>query len=222
MQLSVLWLTLVVGVVSSLSVGSGGPPQESARTRVVVLGSGNPRADPERLGPSIVVIVDDTPYLFDIGVGVVRRWSAVTQMGLADVQLGSLRTAFMTHLHSDHMLGYVDLILTPWMLGGGHIQPLVVYGPSGLQAMTDHLVAAYSEDIAVRTGQGAGALVGAPGPAVRVHEIDAGVVYKDSLVEVTAFAVPHGSWRQAFGYRIQTPDKVIVVSGRYGSDERRG
>jgi ribonuclease BN (tRNA processing enzyme) len=212
-----LWTAFVVSLAPPPSGVSDGPPsQTSTRTRVVVLGSGNPGANPSRFGPAIVVLVDDTPYLFDIGVGIIRRWAAVTQMGIANVELGSLRTAFVTHLHSDHTLGYADLILTPWMLGGGHAQPLVVYGPAGLQDMTDHLLAAYSEDVAVRTGEGAGDLEGAPAPTVMVHEIEPGVVYRDSLVAVTAFAVPHGTWRQAFGYRIQTPDKVIVVSGDTG------
>jgi ribonuclease BN (tRNA processing enzyme) len=33
---------------------------------------------------------------------------------------------------------------------------------------------------------------------------------------VTAFVVHHGTWKYAFGYRIQTPDKVIVLSGDAG------
>jgi ribonuclease Z len=41
----------------------------------------------------------------------------------------------------------------------------------------------------------------------------AGVVYRDSLVTVTAFEVPHGKWPHAYGYRFQTPDRAIVVSG---------
>jgi len=30
---------------------------------------------------------------------------------------------------------------------------------------------------------------------------------------VTAFAVKHGTWDQAFGYRFDTPDRSIVVGG---------
>lgn len=211
-----LWLALAVaGAPLARGPAGGLHAQEASRTRVVVLGSGNPVADPDRAGPAVVVLVDDTPYLFDVGVGVVRRWAAVTRMGIAHVELGSLRTVFVTHLHSDHTLGYADLILTPWTLSRGRIRPLAVYGPPGVREMTDHLLAAYSEDIAVRTGKG-GDLEDAQGPVVAVHEIEPGVVYRDSLVEVTAFAVPHGSWRYAFGYRIETPDRVVVLSGDTG------
>lgn len=202
-------------------------PVAASRTRVVMLGTGTPNADPDRFGPAVVVLVDSTPYLFDIGVGVVRRWAAALRAGVAPLGPATLRTAFVTHLHSDHTLGYAELIFTSWTVASGPAgargadaeirsrPPLDVYGPSGLGAMTTHLLAAYAEDIAVRTGRG-GELEGVPAPVVRSHEIVPGVVYRDSLVTVSAFAVHHGTWAQAFGYRIQTPDKVIVLSGDAG------
>lgn len=190
-------------------------PIAYGRTRVVMLGTGAPPADPDRFGPAVVVIVDATPYLFDIGVGVMRRWSAALGMGIVPAGASALRTAFVTHLHSDHTLGYADLIFTSWTLEGPQHAPLDVYGPGGLQQMTDHLIAAYAEDIAVRTGRG-GEHQGEAGPVVRVHEIGPGVIYRDSLVTVTAFLEHHGSWAQAFGFRITTPDKDIVLSGDTG------
>jgi ribonuclease Z len=185
------------------------------RTRVVMLGTGTPAADPDRFGPSVIVLVDSTPYLFDIGVGVVRRWSSVLRTGIGASSQPALRTAFVTHLHSDHTLGYADLIFTSWTVETRPRRPLNVYGPKGLQSMTDHILAAYAEDVAIRTGPGAGAEGDAP-PVVRVHEVGPGVVYRDSLITVTAFAVHHGTWPQAFGYRVQTPDKTIVLSGDAG------
>ena len=54
----------------------------SGRTRVVMLGTGNPVADPDRFGPATVIIVDSTAYLVDAGVGVVRRWAAAIRAGV--------------------------------------------------------------------------------------------------------------------------------------------
>jgi len=51
------------------------------------------------------------------------------------------------------------------------------------------------------------------GYRVNVHEIEPGIVYKDENITVRAFRVPHGDWPQAFGYRIDTPDRAIVISG---------
>ena len=51
------------------------------------------------------------------------------------------------------------------------------------------------------------------GNTVNAHDIAPGVVYRDSNVRVQAFLVKHGSWNQAFGYRFETPDRTIVISG---------
>jgi ribonuclease BN (tRNA processing enzyme) len=199
----------------SLVVCAAAPAQTPSRTRVIMLGTGTPAADPDRFGAAVVVLVDNTPYLFDIGVGVVRRWAAAVRSQSLPLAPSSLRTAFVTHLHSDHTLGYPDLILSSWTLEDARHRPLEIYGPKGLKAMTDHLLAAYVEDIAVRTG-GEGERADDTPPVVHVHEIAAGVVYRDSLVTVTAFPAHHGTWAQAFGYRVQTPDRVIVLSGDAG------
>jgi ribonuclease BN (tRNA processing enzyme) len=185
------------------------------RSRVVMLGTGTPNADPDRYGPSVAIVVDDTSYLVDFGVGVVRRAAAAERAGIDALGATRLTRAFATHLHSDHTLGLADLILTPWILE--RPLPLTLYGPRGLRAMTDHLIAAYAEDIRIRTRGGEPKHRHDPG-LVTVHEIKPGMVYRDERVTVTAFAVSHGAWEQAFGYRFQTPDRTIVISGDSGPD----
>jgi len=187
----------------------------ASRTKLVMLGTGTPVADPDRFGPAVVVLVDSTPYLFDAGIGVVRRWAQALRAGIAPLGPATLHTAFITHLHSDHTLGLPELIFTTCTISGNARAPLDVYGPPGLAAMNTHVLAAWSEDIAIRTGEG-GEGAGERPPVVRTHEIEPGVVYRDSLVTVTAFVVHHGTVPHAFGYRIQTPDKVIVLSGDAG------
>ena len=191
------------------------PPRHMApgRTKVVMLGTGTPVIDPDRFGPATVVVVDSTPYLFDFGVGVLRRWGAAIQRGIVSRPPWALKTAFVTHLHSDHTLGYAELIFSSWTLEpAANRRPLEVYGPRGLRDMTTNILRAYAEDVRLRTGPGA-ELVGSRPPVVHAHEVEPGVVYRDSLVTVTAFPVRHGTWSQAFGYRVQTPDRVIVLSG---------
>ena len=188
------------------------------RTRVVVLGTGTPNPDPDRYGPSVAVVVDDASYLVDFGVGVVRRAAAAERAGIKALNVTQLKLAFATHLHSDHTLGLADLILTPWILERD--TPLTVYGPRGLQAMANHLVEAYTSDLDVRTSGGEPAHKH-DARVINVHEIAApGVVFRDDRVTVTAFAVKHGSWPQAFGYRFKTPDRTIVISGDTGPDSR--
>jgi ribonuclease BN (tRNA processing enzyme) len=209
-MMSRILLTLLS--VCTVVCSSSAQAPVSSRTRVVMLGTGNPGADPDRFGPATVIIVDSTAYLVDAGVGVVRRWAAAIRAGAGPFKVWDLRRLFVTHLHSDHTLGYADLILSSWTLAPGALEPLRVYGPAGTRAMTEHLLAAYAEDIRIRTGT-SGERAGSAAPQVDVQEIEPGVVYRDSLVTVTAFRVHHGTWKESFGFRFQTPDKDIVISG---------
>jgi ribonuclease BN (tRNA processing enzyme) len=177
----------------------------AAVTQVVLLGTGTPSADPERSGPATAIVVDDTPYLVDFGPGVVRRAAAAVAKGVKGLRLANLRVAFATHLHADHTMGYPDLIVTPWIAGRN--TPLQVYGPRGLKDMTGHVLAAYRVDFANRMAER-----GETSVLVEAHEIQPGVVYRDAKVTVTAFSVPHGDLL-AYGYRFQTPDRTIVISG---------
>ncbi len=181
-------------------------PEKALRpegTVVVLLGTGMPVANPRTSGPATAVVVRDRVFLFDAGPGVVR------QLAAAGLPINGVTAAFITHLHSDHTLGYPDLIFTTWVMG--RITPLSVYGPPGLKIMTDHLLAAWAEDIEVRvTGFERNPR---SGYSVDAHEIEPGVVYDQGGVRVTAFAVRHGSWKRAYGYRIDTPDRSIVISG---------
>lgn len=217
---ALLLATLISAVLGTSQRGRGGiqalappPPAPSPhvgpRTQIVFLGTGTPIADPERSGPAVAIVVDDTPYLVDFGPGVVRRAVAANRAGVTGLALPKLQRVFVTHLHSDHTVGYPDLIFTTWVMG--RVTPLEVYGPRGIKAMTAHILRAYREDISMRVHGLEGA--NPTGAQVHAHEISPGVVYQDKQVTVKAFLVQHGSWPQAYGYRFETPDRTIVISG---------
>lgn len=172
-------------------------------THLVFLGTGNPNPDPLRMGPSVAVISADRVYLVDCGPGVVRR---AAQAGIA---MRQLTRAFITHLHSDHTVGYPDLIFTPAV--AGRESGLEVYGPPGLEAMTKHIMAAWSEDMDVRLH---GLEPSRPEAyVVQAHDVEPGAVYRDGVMRVIAFPVQHGTWKHAYGYRFEAKDKTIVISG---------
>lgn len=156
------------------------------------------------------MVVNGKAYLVDFGPGVVRRAAAAKlDKGIGELDPTNITTVFLTHLHSDHTAGYPDLILTPWTMGRD--KPLDVYGPAGLKNMTGLILAAYSEDIALRRD---GLEKESPqGITVNAHEISAGVIFKDENVTVTAFPTRHGEWKSSFGYRFDTKDRSIVISG---------
>ncbi len=206
------WAALCAIGVVTISPAAQQPSlaPQSDHTKVVLLGTGTPAANPDRSGPATAIIVNDTAYLVDLGPGVVRRASAAaTARGITALQPTRLRVAFVTHLHSDHTVGYPDLIFTPWTLG--RRAAMEVYGPKGLKAMTEHLLEAYRVDIETRTNPDGNQRTFPDGHKVNAHEIGAGVVYKDGNVTVTAFATKHAM--ESYGYRFDTPDRSIVVSG---------
>jgi ribonuclease BN (tRNA processing enzyme) len=183
---------------------------DTGKTKVVLLGTGTPGIDPERSGPATAIVVNGTAYIIDMGPGVVRRAkSAELNRGIAALDPTKLRVVFVTHLHSDHTVGYPDLVFTPWTVGRRF--PLEVYGPKGLKQMTEHLLEAYRADIETRTNPYGNQREFPGGHNVNAHEITAGVIYRDSNVTVTAFATKHAM--ESYGYRFDTKDRSIVISG---------
>ena len=178
-------------------------------TQIVLLGTGTPNADPDRMGPSLAIIVDETPYIVDFGPGIVRRAAAAEQAGVKALAVKNLQIAFLTHLHSDHTTGYPDLIFTPWVLG--RKEPLQVYGPPGITAMTEHILAAYAMD---RDSRVCGfEPINPDAYGAVAHEIEPGMIYQDENVKVEAFGVEHGEGWLAVGYQFITTDRRIVISG---------
>jgi ribonuclease BN (tRNA processing enzyme) len=209
-----------VSVISALAfLATTAEPQQresqtarkpQTRTRVVLLGTGTPVPDPDRSGPATAIVVGDSAYLVDFGPGVVRRaQAALLQRGITALEPGNLKVAFVTHLHSDHTAGYSDLIFTGWT--SGRSTPLEVYGPTGLKAMTEHILEAYRIDIETRTNAEGNQRAISNGWKVNAHEIKPGIVYKDANVTVTAFPTKHAM--ESYGYRFDTSDRRIVISG---------
>lgn len=154
-------------------------------TQIVLLGTADPGPLSGRAGPATAIVIDGSAYLVDFGPGVIRRAAAAHEKGIAALDPVNLTHAFATQLRFDHTAGYPDLVFTPSALG--RKQPLEVYGPPGIRALTDHVLAAWND--AVR---------------VNAHEIALGLVYRDDKITVIAFSG---------GYRLQTADRRIVIQG---------
>ena len=184
-----------------------------SETKLIILGSGTPNPDPDRYGSGYAVIVNGSSYIVDFGPGIVRRISAMSPTWGGDypsMELTNINTAFLTHIHSDHSGALADLILTPWIMG--RAEPLNLYGPMGLKAMSENITKAYIDDINYRLygSQPANKL----GFTTKVTEIsDDGTIYKDNNVEVIAFKNAHGDFKHSFGFLFITKDKRILFSG---------
>jgi ribonuclease Z len=169
--------------------------------RVILLGTGG--ASVQRLGISTLVEAGPIRLLFDCGRAPTVR---MAQLGIAP---HTVTRVFLTHLHSDHVIGIPDLLLMPWLTG--RQTPLEVWGPHGTTAMMDHLQKAFEFDIHVRRDVDERF----PGEGIRVisHDIKQGVVFEKDGLTVTAFLVDHGPVAPAFGYRVDYRGQSVALSG---------
>ncbi|HET9636706.1 MAG TPA: subclass B3 metallo-beta-lactamase [Gemmatimonadaceae bacterium] len=186
---------------------STAPPPATRHSQIILFGTGTPIIDATHSGPSIGILIAGSLYIFDAGPGVERRMLEAVAKG---TRIDTIPAVFITHLHSDHTLGLPALVYyhgpnATFRRGG----PLTIYGPPGIAEMMDHINAAWAPDRAVRSRTGGAA----PSWQVRGADVSPGIVYRDSNIVVKAFEVPHTVWPHAYGYRVEAPDRTIVISG---------
>lgn len=172
--------------------------------RVTLLGTGNPRPSIDRFGPAILVEAGDTRLLFDCGRGAAQRLFQIDGAPL----LRSIDAVFLTHLHSDHVVGLPDLWLTGWLFG--RTWPLPLFGPKGTADLATHLTAAFAFDLRMRQMDEG---LAPNGGRLKARDALPGVLFQQAGVSVVAFAVDHGPVRPAFGYRIDFAGRRVVLSG---------
>ena len=192
----------------ALAIVARGPAIVAQKTgpanfRVTLLGTGSPVLSDTRFGPSILVEAGDQSLVFDVGRGAAQR---LDQLG---VPLGRIDAIFLTHLHSDHVVGLPDLWLSGWILGRRTV-PWELVGPTGTAAMAAHLAQAFAFDIDIRVRDGG---QNAAGSRLAARDVGPGLVYEREGVKVTAFPVDHGMVAPAFGYRIEYGGRTVVLSG---------
>jgi ribonuclease Z len=190
MRLALLWLSVFIAAQ---------PPN----LKVTLLGTTGPAPQADRAGPGILVEAGSEKFLFDCGRGTTQRIAELT------VPYRDASALFLTHLHSDHIIGIPDLWLTGWFLGRD--VPFRVWGPAGTREMMTNLEKAYEFDIRVRT-PGANGLPRL-GVTVVGRDIDEGVIYESGGIKITAFQVDHGRVRPALGYRLEYAGRSVVISG---------
>lgn len=170
--------------------------------KVTILGSGTPVPSIERFGASTLIEYKNKKYLFDVGRGTTIRLS---QIGISPSEIDHL---FLTHLHSDHITGFADFWLTGWIWQ--RRDNLNVYGPEGIENFITHTQKAYSTDIAFRkkhTG------LSEKGLKLVLNSVQHGPMYQDKDVKITAVKVDHDPVKNAYGYRFETEEHAILISG---------
>jgi ribonuclease Z len=188
--------------------GVGAPQAAEPDFRVTLLGTGAPPPSPTRFGPATLVEAGSQKLVFDVGRGApIRLWQI-------RVPLSEIDAVFLTHFHSDHVVGIPDMWLSGW-LGGPFARrktPFHVIGPIGTQDLMSNLERAYAADIRIRVADEHYPLEGIR--VIAEEFANDGVVYEKDGVRVTAFEVDHGEQiKPAVGYRIDYDGRSVVISG---------
>ena len=133
------------GTVVALTPAQGTRAVSTKDIRVTLLGTASgPRAFVDKAGISTLVEAGGERLLFDAGRGFMQR---LVQAGFP---MNAVTKLFLTHLHSDHIIGVPDLMLTPWSAAPERKVPLEVWGPDGTRDMMRHLERAFAFDIHMR------------------------------------------------------------------------
>ncbi|GAC1345410.1 MAG: MBL fold metallo-hydrolase [Bradyrhizobium sp.] len=173
------------------------------RTRIVFLGTkGGPRVGIGASNPASLVMVNDTPFVIDCGMGVSRR------LVEAGVPIPSVKYIFISHHHSDHNLEYGNLFYNAW--AAGLSTPIQSFGPAGIEAMTRTYWELNKFDVETRIED-----EGRPDPRRLLIAKDIsgdGMVLHTADVKVTAFRTPHPPIMDNFAYKFETPDGTVVFS----------
>ena len=170
---------------------------------VTLLGTGTPRPSIERFGPATVIEANGHYFLFDSGRG------ATIRLQQAGIPLSKIEHIFLTHLHSDHISGLSDLWLTSWIWQ--RQLPIQLIGPVGTTELAKHLELAHQADLNYRTKN---ARLNPDAFNISSHEIGSEkVVYQQDGIKITAFLVDHHPVDPAYGYRIDSGEQSIVISG---------
>jgi len=196
-------LKLGLSAAAALTAPAAFAQAAKPRTRIVFLGTkGGPRVGLGRSNPANLVVVNDTPFVIDCGMGVSR------QLVAAGVPLETVRYIFISHHHSDHNLEYGNLVYNAWATGLS--TPIHSFGPKGIEAMTKTFFELNRFDIETRIED-----EGRPDLRKLLIAKDItedGVVLQTADVKVTAFRTPHPPITDNFAYKFETPDGVVVFS----------
>lgn len=190
-----------------------GYPEIDDGLHVMLIGTGSPISDPERVGPSNLVIAGDKHFIIDSGSGSTRN------LLLSGISPGLVDAAFLTHYHSDHIADLGELMLQRWATEGNS-EPLPIYGPIGVTEVVDGFNDAFAQDSIYRNEHHTEEEMPINGSGGIAHEYDIGnttmasaVIYEEEGVKITMFNVDHYPVYPAVAYKFEYKGRSVVISG---------
>ncbi len=200
-NITISLLAPIFAVAALITTAQNPPAHTPSKIYAILLGTGFPRPDADRAGPSTAIVIGDKVFLIDAGRGVTMRLAA---MEISRPKL--FAPVFLTSiLHApNHIDGLPESFFhATWQFGRS--TPFELYGPTGTQDLVDGMMKFYAADIHIR--RDLTEKLPAAGATINLHTVQEGVVYQDEDVRVTAFLVDHAPVEPAFGYRFDQIEK---------------
>lgn len=176
--------------------------------KVTMLGTGSPIPSADRAGPATLVQAGGLNLLVDCGRGVSMRLAAV---GLPSPMF--LHHVFLTHLHSDHVTDFNDLVTMRWAMSFSP-SPLPVVGPPGTERFAERTLEMLHDDIGYRLAHHDDL---SWDPACTVRELRDGAFHDEQLdaagVTVTVAPTDHRPVAPTVGYRFEHQGRSVVCAG---------
>ncbi len=170
---------------------------------LTLLGTGCPKVDYKRFGPSNYVSTKQTKILIDCGSGVTQRLDQIK------VSTANIDALMLTHLHTDHVIDLYQLIISSWH--SYRTKPWIIYGPKGTKKFVNKIMDAWSDERAQRINYEVRSSVQAFKLIVREFKSTGKFKIKD--ISVTYFEVDHKPVKYAYGFNFINNKKKLTISG---------
>ena len=170
---------------------------------LTLLGTGCPKVDHKRFGPSNLISTKKCKILVDCGSGITQR---LDQIKISTSKIDAL---FLTHLHSDHVIDLYQLIISSWH--SYRITPWKIYGPKGTKKFVKKLMDAWKDERLQR---------------IKYEERSSLAAFKIDVIEFTKFGtikikdikikffeVDHKPVKYAYGFNFIHNNKKLTISG---------
>ena len=163
------------------------------------LGTGTPRPNIEKLGPSLLIKNQDQQILIDIGRGTSLRLSQIGN------DYSNINEIYISHFHFDHVIGLADFWLTSnlWQKKSDTF----VYGPIGVNAFCKNIMDTYKMDLKYRYKDRKYSKLNC------LSFKNKKPVLNEEKISIQSFANNHGHIDNSYGFKIKYKGKNIVYSG---------
>ena len=170
---------------------------------LILLGTGCPKVDYKRFGPSNLVSSNKTKILIDCGSGVTHR------LDQAKVSSANIDALFLTHLHSDHVVDLYQLIISSWH--SYRTSPWKIYGPKGTKKFITKIMDAWKDERTQRINYEARSSTRAFDIKIKEFKNQGSITIKD--IKIKYFEVDHKPVPYAYGFNFIQKNKKLTISG---------